>query len=68
MPGKVPEKPACPGRKFEETEEGMEVTGRQTLSGTRHDVLNQPADADVVMVDVDTELSILSLLHAHSWT
>lgn len=68
VPGKVTEKLACPSRKFEETKEEMEVTGPQILSGTQHEVLKQPADADVIMVDIDTGLSTLSLLQAHSWT
>lgn len=62
----VLEKPACIGNRFDETpREQMAESGSQIVTATQQEVLNQPADADVIMLDVETALSSLSVLQSH---
>lgn len=62
----VLEKPANLGNRFDETlREQMAESGSQIVTATQQEVLNQPADADVIMLDVETALSSLSVLQPH---
>lgn len=63
IPGKAPEELASLGSDFEETTQQMVGTGPQLRNATQWETLNQPADADVIMVDVGEALSALSFLH-----
>lgn len=68
IPGKVLEKPACLGNGFNETpKEQMAGSGSQIVTAAQQEVMDQPADADadVIMLDVDTALSELSVLQSH---
>ncbi|KAI7779008.1 hypothetical protein LA080_001438 [Diaporthe eres] len=66
IPGKVLEEPACLGNIFNEApKEQMAESGSQIVTATQQDVLDQPSDADVVMLDVETALSSLSVLQLH---
>ncbi|KAG6357184.1 hypothetical protein INS49_015062 [Diaporthe citri] len=66
VPGKVLEKPACLGNRFNETpKEQMAGSESQIPNAAQRKVLSQPADADVIMLDVETALSALSVLQSH---
>lgn len=66
MPGKALEKPACLGNKFIETpKEQTAGSGSHVPNATQREALTQPDDADVIMLDVDTALSALSVLQSH---
>lgn len=59
--GEVLEKPACLGNRFNETpKEQMAGSGSQIPNAAQQEVVNQPADdADAIMLDIDTALSVL---------
>lgn len=62
----VLKKPACLGNRFNETpKEQMAESASQIVTATQQEILNQPADADVIMLDVETALSSLSVLQPH---
>lgn len=65
--GKVFQEPASLGNRFNETpKEQMGGSGSQILlNATQSEVLNSPADADVIMLDVETALSALSVLQSN---
>lgn len=51
--GKALRKPACLGNNFDDTpEQQLAGSGPHSLNPIQQEVLNQPADADVMMVDV----------------
>jgi hypothetical protein len=52
VPEKVTERFAHPGQKFKDIKEETQGTGSQILHRTQHEVLDQSADEDVIMVDI----------------